>query len=84
MISRAGTPKPVIVKDGEAQSGETAAEKPAVAAMEPQPEENRDSEKMPQEATLEVPTDVRVKLRKLERLESRYQGIPCLITSVAV
>ncbi|MCJ1415723.1 hypothetical protein MMC32_002055 [Xylographa parallela] len=75
VISRAGTPKPVIVKDGEAQSGETAAEKPAVAAMEPQPEENRDSEKMPQEATLEVPTDVRVKLRKLERLESRYQDL---------
>ncbi|MCJ1439000.1 hypothetical protein MMC27_008390 [Xylographa pallens] len=75
VISRAGTPKQVHVKDGEAQSGETAAEKPAAADMEPQPEENRDSEKAPQEAALEVSTDVRVKLRKLERLESRYQDL---------
>ncbi|MCJ1384148.1 hypothetical protein MMC17_007264 [Xylographa soralifera] len=74
VISRAGTPKPVHVKNGEAQSGE-AAGKPAAADVERQPEENRDSEKAPQEATLEVPTDVRVKLRKLERLESRYQDL---------
>lgn len=27
-------------------------------------------------ASIELPTDVRTKLRKLEKLESRYQGTP--------
>ena len=84
VISRAATPRPIQVKDGEAQSGETAAEKPAVADMDRRREEHRDSEKAQQEVASEIPTDVRVKLRKLERLESRYQGIRNLITSITI
>ncbi|MCJ1401084.1 hypothetical protein MMC11_004296 [Xylographa trunciseda] len=75
VISRSGTPRPAQAKDGEAQSGEAVAEETAAATVDRQPEEDRESEKVPQEAALEVPTDVRVKLRKLERLESRYQEL---------
>ncbi|MCJ1281390.1 hypothetical protein MMC26_000709 [Xylographa opegraphella] len=75
VISRAGTPRPVHVKDGESQSGEAVAEKSAAPDGERQPEEDRGSEKVSQVAALELPSEVRVKLRKLERLESRYQEL---------
>ncbi|MCJ1389907.1 hypothetical protein MMC18_002764 [Xylographa bjoerkii] len=75
VVSRSGTPRPVQARDGEAQSSEAGVEKTAAANVDRQSEEDRVSEKVPQEAALEVPTDVRVKLRKLERLESRYQEL---------
>ena len=74
-ISRSGTPKPVQAKNGETQATEAVVEKLSQPNMDRQPDEDRGSDKAPHEAVLEVSTDVRVKLRKLERLESRYQGI---------
>lgn len=65
---------------GESTASQTAGEKPAVIANGS--DEAEDSKRSvqggsqddDQPAPPELPTDVRVKLRKLEKLESRYQG----------
>ena len=70
--SRVATPAP---------GAELAGDRTAPVALndEPPPEEHKEpngkmeeGEKTP--APLELPTDVRVKLRKLDKLEARYQG----------
>ena len=70
--SRSGTPRPVADQNG-------------VAATEKRPRENTSSESNQgtgetatsadePRSSSDLPTDVRVKLRKLEKLESRYHG----------
>ncbi len=70
--SRSGTPRPVADRNG-------------VAATEKAPQENTSSESNQgtgetatsadePRSSSDLPTDVRVKLRKLEKLESRYHG----------
>ena len=70
--SRSGTPRPVADQNG-------------VAAAEKTPRENTSSESNQgagetaasadePRSSSDLPTDVRVKLRKLEKLESRYHG----------
>ena len=70
--SRSGTPKPAIERDGnpatgqkakEAVRGESSNESGETTALIEEPRNSSD-----------VPTDIRVKLRKLEKLESRYSG----------
>lgn len=66
--------------NGESEASQPAGEKPA--AMANGDGEVEDSKALvqggdregDQPAPLELPTDVRVKLRKLEKLEPRYQG----------
>ncbi|MCJ1243200.1 hypothetical protein MMC30_000397 [Trapelia coarctata] len=75
--SRTVTPKPAQEKNGEAKSIETAADK----ALGGEGSQQAKGEKGSGEASLatttamEVPTDVRVKLRKLEKLEARYHEL---------
>ncbi len=71
-LSRSGTPAPMDVgsvadgKDGQKIPGsEPAWEAQDEATTTGSPRASHD-----------IPTDVRVKLRKLEKLETRYQGIP--------
>lgn len=73
-MSRTGTPKPVEGKDEGGPITEATAEIPIGQDGERQVDEEKMSEQAAVDAALELPTDVRVKLRKLERLESRYQG----------
>lgn len=66
--------------NGESEASQTAGEKPA--AMANGDGKAEDSKLLvqggvhedDQPAPPELPTDVRLKLRKLEKLESRYQG----------
>ena len=74
--SRSVTPRPGQTKNGEVKSVETTAEQAPAGDGGQQPKEEKESgETSPATATApELPTDVRVKLRKLEKLEARYQG----------
>lgn len=75
--SRSGTPRPAgdrgVANADNQHDQEPAAEHSSgnhdmVASVE--------SAELPK-ALLELPTDIRVKLRKLEKLESRYHGTFC-------
>ena len=71
-LSRSGTPKPAA--DGNRRDGveDAAASRPAVVENE---QENSTKEAEPALQGDELPTDVRVKLRKLDKLEGKYHGI---------
>lgn len=70
--SGAATPLREPEKTEEAVSGEDGNEKPLAAEEgETKPTPLEDS---PMQTSTELPTEVRVKLRKLDKLESRYQG----------
>lgn len=72
--SRVGTPGPGADRDGDGTVSVAVNDKPLV---EEDKEPNMKSEEGDDgPAPLELPTDVRVKLRKLGKLESRYQGKP--------
>ena len=71
--ARAGTPRPSPVKNEEGAAGDLAAEKSKSEDGMQTSEKSAAPEEQAQ--TPELPTDVRVKLRKLERLEARYQGL---------
>ncbi len=68
---RSGTPKPAADRDGGSTAaqkmketvGENSQESGEIAVAEGEPRTSSD-----------LPTDVRVKLRKLEKLEARYHG----------
>ena len=66
--SRSGTPKPVPDQDerGTKENGFSRDSRTQLDGEEGNGEEIAPS--------MELPTDVRVKLRKLEKLEGRYQG----------
>ena len=78
--SGTGTPNPPAGSNGEFEGGQAAREKPAVMAngadeaedWKPPVQGGKQDDGQP--APPELPMDVRVKLRKLEKLESRYQG----------
>jgi hypothetical protein len=53
-------------------SQEDSVDKTAVSDSKLQAKDNKEGDVAT--ASSELPTDVRVKLRKLEKLESRYQG----------
>lgn len=67
--SRSGTPRPVPDQD-EKDSSEHNVAKDTRSRQDG--EEGNGQDMAPQ---MELPTDVRVKLRKLEKLEGRYQGM---------
>lgn len=80
--SRSTTPRPVQGKGEDA----TANGVPAPVAPESNDKKSQgtDGEKDATTTPLELPTDVRVKLRKLEKLESKYYGfspVPFSVTS---
>ena len=70
-LSRAGTPKPAANGNGKDRAEDAAATRSAVVKDE-QENLSKEVESTPQ--GVELPTDVRVKLRKLDKLEGRYQG----------
>ena len=71
-LSRSGTPRPPLDRNGS-----TAAEKASDGGQGETPQEVNGTGAVIDEPSTssELPTDVRVKLRKLEKLESRYHGI---------
>ncbi len=70
--SRAGTPAPGAERSGGGENGVAEKDKPPGGDQKEANGENREDEATP--APVELPTEVRVKLRKLDKLESRYQG----------
>ena len=72
--SRAATPRPVQVKDGEAESASTVEGKTSTENDDQQVEGEKASAPVISDTLPELPRDVQVKLRKLEKLESRYKG----------
>ena len=71
--SRSGTPRPPTEETQDDSSHDSTSEKPKMD------KENRGQEQNTEEkdgaANTELPTDVLVKLRKLEKFESRYNGM---------
>ena len=63
---RSGTPRPAGDRNGTTTAGKSTQEDTTLEANETAADEPRLSS--------DLPTDVRVKLRKLEKLESRYHG----------
>lgn len=74
--SRASTPRPILDKAQDGTPDEPLNEK-ATSVEEQQASENI-TEGNEAAKTPELPPDVRLKLRKLEKLESRYQGEQCM------
>ena len=72
--SRAGTPRPTQSKSEVNMEGESVKEK-AIAADANGGLGEGELKDGVGSVVPELPTNVRVKLRKLEKLESRYQGI---------
>ena len=73
--SRSVTPRPTPEKSGEVTSGETTVDKALSVNGGQQAKEKGSGDGSPAPApVVELPTDVRVKLRKLEKLEARYHG----------
>ena len=70
---RAGTPRSVADQDG----GAASEHKARVTTDEEGSQESAETTTLVDETrkSLDLPTDVRVKLRKLEKLESRYHGM---------
>lgn len=67
--SRSGTPRPLEPKRQKSSTESSADPKLDAADSSAQERtESRDS------IAMELPTDVRVKLRKLDKLESKYHG----------
>lgn len=71
--SRVGTPAPTDTKSLTTDE-KMSTDAPAVAGAEVINEKAEDETSKPL-PPVELPTDVRSKLRKLEKLESRYQGV---------
>lgn len=71
-LSRSGTPRPPIDR-----SGGNAAEKSLGNGLRENGQEVNEAAITIDEprTSSELPTDVRVRLRKLDKLESRYQGL---------
>ena len=69
--SRSGTPRPGADSSGEGGQGRRDASKTRPVA-DGSADPAKESE--PTSTAAELPTDVRVKLRKLDKLENRYQG----------
>lgn len=63
---RSGTPRPAGDRNGTTAAGKSTQEDATLETGEAAADEPRSSS--------DLPTDVRVKLRKLEKLESRYHG----------
>jgi len=74
--SRTVTPRPGPEQNGEVKLVETAADKAPDGGGSQQPKEEKDpgESSSAMSTAPELPTDVRVKLRKLEKLENRYHG----------
>lgn len=70
--SRSGTPRPVQRKDGATMANDAPREEHSTSNSE---EGDRTSVADSSSVSLELPTDVRVKLAKLEKLESKYSGL---------
>ena len=73
--SRSSTPRPTESKPADAEK--TSPTELPMNARRDGPEESVPSEKveMKDSTGVELPTDVRVKLRKLDKLESKYHGM---------
>ena len=72
--SRSTTPKPSQRKGDNATASEVPTEAPP--PYNGKESQKKDGEKDAIASSGELPTDVRVKLRKLEKLESKYHGLP--------
>ena len=71
--SRSNTPRPSQGLGSDAAANGAPAEAPPEHNIKVSQEE--DGEKDAPASSAELPTDVRVKLRKLEKLESKYHGL---------
>ena len=71
-ISRAITPQPE--QKTKQQGSENDESAPEPSGTDTLSTDQKEDEAQVQSTVPELPTDVRVKLRKFERLESRYQG----------
>lgn len=71
--SRSGTPRPPTERNGVNAADKSVQEPSAKGESSQESAETTSSVEEPR-ASLDLPTDVRVKLRKLEKLESRYHG----------
>lgn len=71
--SRSGTPKPMPRSDGTATESEPSKEEPS--EMKGVGKEDRTLVAEGILSSQGLPTDVRVKLRKLDKLESKYHGL---------
>ena len=72
--SRSTTPKPTQTRNEGVRNVESGAEKALAQDGGLQAEDQKGAEAATPATAQELPTDVRVKLRKLEKLEFRYQG----------
>ena len=70
--SRSGTPRPSTNGNEKEMTEFGAATAPNISE---DGQEKQEKESETQAQTFELPTDVRVKLRKLDKLEGRYQGM---------
>ena len=71
--SRVGTPRPALTIPGSPSKESSQDVLPEAKAGEE--EQTRTADNDLRSTPVELPTDVRVKLRKLEKLESRYHGL---------
>ena len=69
--SRSGTPRPTHEKE---QTGSSEAS--TDGGREDSEGQPREKAAVNEAVPLELPTDVRLKLRKLDKLESKYHGLP--------
>ena len=68
--SRSGTPKPTVQEE-QTSSGEASAD----GGHEGSEEQSQGKITINDTASPELPSDIRVKLRKLDKLESIYHGL---------
>ena len=68
--SRSGTPKPTVEKE-QTSSGEASAD----GGHEGSEEHSQGRVTINDAAPTELPPDIRVRLRKLDKLESKYHGL---------
>ena len=73
--SRSSTPKPTQIRNEVVRAVEQDAERALAQDGGLQATDEKSAETAAPTVAQELPTDVRVKLRKLEKLESRYQGV---------
>lgn len=71
--TRSGTPRPAKTKEESTLTG--SGKEPVVDTNGPGEDEKASTGADPPSSSSELPTDVRVKLRKLDKLESKYYGM---------
>ena len=79
--SRSSTPRPIPEKSETAPDDGASAGVPLQAETKETPKKLSKNDAFVKPA--ELPADVRVKLRKLEKLESRYHGLPPVSPGIA-